>query len=101
LDTLTEEGTGLFPKRVMHHGQFRPLICVPTRFLDSKFMAILRRITAHIDDVSILGYISSTMLDTVILFIVHDIVSVSIFIGKDFSALFKVAAQKPKTEKFR
>ena len=41
------------------------------------------------------------MLDTVILFIVHDVVSVSVFLGKDFGALFKVAAQKPKTEKFR
>jgi hypothetical protein len=79
----------------------QPLICVLTRFLDPKFMAILRRITAHIDAVSILSYISSTMLDTVILFIVHDIVSVSVFIGKDFGALFKVAAQKPKTDKFR
>jgi hypothetical protein len=87
----------------MHHGQcsFGPLICVPTRFLDPKFMAVLRRITAHINDVSILGYISSTMLDTVILFIVHDVVSVSVFIGKDFGALFKVAGQKSKTEKFR
>jgi hypothetical protein len=103
LDTLPEEGTGLFPKPVMHHGQcsFRPLICVPTRFLDTKFMAVLRLITAHIDDASILGYISSTMLDTVILFIVHDVVSVSVFLGKVFGALFKVAAQKPKTEKFR
>jgi hypothetical protein len=79
----------------------QPLICVPTRFLDPKFMAVLRRIPAHIDDVSILGYISSTMLDTVILFIVHNVVSVSVFIGKDFGARFKVAAQKPKTEKFR
>jgi hypothetical protein len=87
----------------MHHGQcsFRPLICVPTRLLDPKFMAVLRRITAHIDDVSILGYISSTMLDTVILFIVHDVNSFQVFIEKDFGALFKVAAQKPKTEKFR
>ncbi len=103
MNTLTEEGTGLFPKRVMHHGQcsFRLLICVPTRFLDPIYMAVLRRITGHIDDVSILGYISSTMLDTVILFIVHDVVSVPVFIGKDFGVLFKVDAQKPKTEKFR
>ena len=105
MDTLTEteEGTGLLPKRVMHHGQcsFRPLICVPTMFLDPKFMAVIRRIKAHIDDISILGYISSTMLDTVILFIMHDVASVSVFIGKDFGALFKVAAKKPKTGKFR
>jgi hypothetical protein len=64
-------------------------------------MAVIRRIKAHIDDISILGYISSTMLDTVILFIMHDVVSVSVFIGKDFGALFKVAAKKPKTGKFR
>jgi hypothetical protein len=101
LDTLPEEGTGLFPKPVMHHGQcsFRPLICVPTRFLDPKFiMAVLRRFTAHIDDVSILGYVSSTMLDTVILFIVHDVMSFQVVVGKDFGALFKVAAQKPKQD---
>ena len=103
MDTLTEEGTGLFPKRVMHHGQcsFRPLICVPTRFLDPKFMAILRRITAHIDEVTILAYISSTMLDTVILFIVRDVMSCQVFVGKDFGALFKVAALKPNAGKIR
>jgi hypothetical protein len=83
----------------MHHNQFtlRSLICVPTRLLDTEFMAVLRRITAHIDDVTILAYISSIMLDTVILFIVHDLDSKQVFIGKDFGALFKVAAQKPKT----
>ncbi len=53
------------------------------------------------DAVSILGYISSTMLETVILFIVHDVNSFQVFIGKDLNALFKVAAQKPKTDKFR
>jgi hypothetical protein len=89
-----KEGTGLFPKRVMHHGQcsFRPLICVPTRLLDPKLMAVFRLITNHIDDLSILGHISSTMLDTVILFIVQDIMSCQIFVGKDFGALFKVAS---------
>jgi hypothetical protein len=92
LDTLAEEGTGLFPKRVLYHGQCRPLICVPTRFLDLKFMAVLRRFTAHIDDVSILGYFSCTMLDTVILFIEHDVMSFQVYVGKDFGALFKVAA---------
>jgi hypothetical protein len=83
----------------MHHGQcsFRPLICVPTRLLDAKCMAILRHITAHIDDVAILAYISFTMLDTLILFIVHDLDFKQIFIGRDFGALFKVAAQKLKT----
>jgi hypothetical protein len=55
-------------------------------------MAASRRITAHIDDVSILGYITSTMLDTVILFIVHGVMSCQVFVGKDFGALFKVAA---------
>ena len=55
-------------------------------------MAVLRRFTAHIDDVSIHGYISSTMLDTVILFTVHDVMSSQVFVGKDFGALFKVAA---------
>ncbi len=54
-----------------------------------------RRITAHIDDVIILTYNSSTMLEAVIRFIVHDVNSIQVFIGKDFSALFKVAAQKP------
>ncbi len=73
-------------------GSFRPLICVTTRFLDPKFMAVLRRFTAHIDDVSILGYISSTMLDSVILFIVHDVMSFPVVVGKDFGALFTVAA---------
>jgi hypothetical protein len=102
LDTLTEEGTGLFLKRGIHHGQcsFRPLIRVPTRFLDPKLMAVLRRFIAHIDDVSILGYISSTMIDTVIPFIVHDIMSCQDFGGKDFGALFKVAAD-PKKGKLR
>jgi hypothetical protein len=51
-------------------------------------MAVLRRITAHIDDVTIFAHISSTMLDTVILFIVHDVVSFQVFIGKDFGELF-------------
>jgi hypothetical protein len=58
----------------MHHGQcsLKPLICVPTRLLDPKFMAALRRITAaHIDGVTILAYISSTMFDTVILSFAH------------------------------
>ena len=55
-------------------------------------MAVLKRFTAHIDDVSILGYISSTMLDTVILFIVHDVMSFQVFVGKDFGALLKEAA---------
>ena len=73
------------------------------RLLDPKLMAVLRRITAHIDDVSILGYISCTMLDTVILFIVHDINSFQVFIGKDFGALFKVAAHSEQinSDKFR
>jgi hypothetical protein len=71
---------------------FRPLICVPTRYLDPKFMAVLRRIMAHIDDVSILGYIFCTMLYSVILFIVHDVMPCQVFVGKDFGALFKVAA---------
>jgi hypothetical protein len=55
-------------------------------------MAVFRRITAHIDDVSILGHIPSTMLDTVILVIGHDVMSCRVFVGKDFSALLKVAA---------
>jgi hypothetical protein len=76
-------------------------VCVPTRLLDPDFMAVLRRVTAHIDEVTILAYISSTMLDTVIILIVHDINSIQVFTGKDFSALFKVAAQKPKKRKFR
>ncbi len=98
MDTLTEQGTGLFPKRGMNHGQcsFRPLICVPTRLLDPESMAVLRRSTAHIDDITILAYISPTMLDTVIHFIVRSVDSKQVFVGKDFSALFKVAAQKPK-----
>jgi hypothetical protein len=53
-------------------------------------MADFRRITAHA--VSILGHISSTMLDTVILFIVRDVMSCQVFVGKDFGALIKVAA---------
>jgi hypothetical protein len=55
-------------------------------------MAVLWRFTAHIDDVSILGCISSTKLDTVILFIVYDAKSFRVFEGENFSALFKVAA---------
>ncbi len=49
-------------------------------------MAVSRRITAHIDDVTILAlvaYISFTMLDTVILFIMHAFNSFQVFIGKD------------------
>ena len=64
-------------------------------------MAVFRRITAHIDDVSMLGYISSTMLDTVILFIVRDVMSCQVFVGKDVGALFKVAALKPNAGKIR
>ncbi len=55
--------------------------------------------STHIDGVTILGYISFTMLDTVILFIVHDVDSFQVFIGKDIGAHFKVAAQKKKRKK--
>ncbi len=77
MDALTKEGTGFFTKEVLHHAQccFRPLICVPPRLLDPKFMAILRSFsfTPHIDNIAILGYISSTMLDAMIFFVMHDV----------------------------
>ena len=103
MGTLTENGTGFLTKRVLHHGQcsFRPLICVPPRLLDPKFMAVLRRLTAHIDKVAILAYISSTMLDAVIFFIMHDVESQQVFIGKDFGAFFEVTAKNTNNKKFR
>jgi hypothetical protein len=52
--------------------------------------------SAYIDDVSILGYISSTLLDTVILFVVHDVVSVSVF-----KCTFQSNSTNPNTKKFR
>jgi hypothetical protein len=77
LDTLTKERTGFFTKGVLHHAQrcFRPLICVSPRLLDPKFMAVLRSFTAHIDKIAILGYISSTMLDALIFFVMYDVES--------------------------
>ena len=75
MDTLTKEVTGFFTKGVLHHAQccFRPLICVSPRLLDPKFMAVLGSVTAHIDRIAILGYISSAMLDAMILYVMHDV----------------------------
>jgi hypothetical protein len=64
-------------------------------------MTVLRRLTAHIDKVAILAYISSTMLDAVIFFIMHDVESQQVFIGKDFGAFFEVTAKKTNNKKFR
>jgi hypothetical protein len=45
------------------------------RLLDPKFMAVLRSVTTHIDRIDILGYISSAMLEAMILFVMHDVES--------------------------
>ncbi len=53
-----------------------PNLCLNSvfpRLLDPKFMAVLWRLAAHIEKVGILGFISSTMLDAVIFFIMHDV----------------------------
>ena len=95
LNTLTKEGTGFFAQGVLHHAQcsFRSLIGVASRLLDMIFMSCLRSITAHIDKIAVLGYISSTVFHAMIFFIVHDVESHLVFIGKDFGAFIKVTAK--------
>ena len=95
MDTLTKEGTGFFAQGVLHHAQcsFRSLIGVASRLLDMIFMSCLRSITAHIDKIAVLGYISSTVLHAMIFFIMHDVESQQIFIGKDFCAFIEVTAK--------
>ncbi len=66
-----------------------PDLCSP-RLLDPKFMAVLRSFTAHIDKIAILGYISSTLLDAMIFFVMHDVESYQIFIGEDFDAFLEM-----------
>jgi hypothetical protein len=78
---------------MIHHGQCscRALIGAAPRLLYPEFMPCLRRLTAHVDEVSPSCNVSSTMLDAVILFIVHDIEAQAVLERKHNGALFKVS----------
>jgi hypothetical protein len=91
LHALAKEGTGLFSKRMMHHGQgsFRTLICAPPWLFDPEFVCDFWRFTIHVDQVGVLCDIIATVLDAVVFLVIHDVESTSVFIKKDLLALSK------------
>jgi hypothetical protein len=100
LHALAKEGTGLFSKRMMHHGQgsFRTLICAPPWLFDPEFVCVFWRFTTHIDYVGVLCDIIATVLDAVVFLVIHDVESISVFIGKDLLALFKITDKQSNLE---
>jgi hypothetical protein len=96
LHALAKEGTSLLSKRMIQHGQrsLRPLIRASPRLFGSEFMSILWRFTTHVEQVAVLGNIIATLLDAVILLVVHDVESLSVHIRKDLFALVEVTIKR-------
>ena len=96
LHAFAKKGTGLLSERMIHHGQRsrRPLIRTTSRLFDPEFVSILWSFTTHIDQVGIFRDIISTMLNTVILLVVHDIKPSFVLIRKDLFALVKVSNKR-------
>ncbi len=84
LHALTEEGTCLFLKCGIHHGQYvvRVLIFSSLRHFNPEFISVFLRFATHVDQVGELGDIIATMLYAMIFFVVHDVKPIFVFILK-------------------
>jgi hypothetical protein len=78
---------------VIQHCQGRrwTLIGTTPRLFYPEFMASLGRFTAHVDDVGPSYDVGWHVHDAVILFIVHDIETMAVFVREHNCALFKVS----------
>jgi hypothetical protein len=60
---------------MIHHGQrsFRTLIRASPRLFDPEFVCVFWRFTTHVDQDGVLCDIIATVLDAVVLLVIHDV----------------------------
>ncbi len=102
MHALAKEGFFSNLKRMIYHhdGQrsLNTLICATSRLFDPEFESDFWHFTTHADQVGGLCNIIATMLEAVVLLVVHDVQSIFVFIRKDLFALVKVTNKQ--TDKF-